>query len=151
MRAAIPAVCEALEAGILQGGKAWQWSRAARAEEPALARRLLERAVATGLEDSFVAAALHDAMGLRLDAEAAALMTRVQARANDPAAQDVRILTIEEIPTLSRSSRRKRPRLRGCTLTVRSRSTCAIRPIPWNSPCSTSVPTASTEPPRVRG
>ncbi|WP_169803505.1 hypothetical protein [Sphingomonas adhaesiva] len=100
VRAAIPAVREALEAGILEGGRAWQWSRAVQTEEPALARRLLERAVATGIEDRFVAAALHDAMGLRLDAEAAALMSRVHERASDPEAPDVRILTIDELPAL---------------------------------------------------
>lgn len=99
IRGAVPAVREALEAGILSGNKALQWSRMMRADEPALARRLLERAVATDLDDHLVAAAMHDALGLQLGAEADALMDRVHARALSDAT-DVRIFTLDDLPGL---------------------------------------------------
>jgi len=99
IRGAIPAVREALEAGILGGNKALQWSRMMRVEEPALARRLLERAVATNIDDHLAAAAMHDALGLQLGAEADALMDRVHARAMSDAT-DVRIFTIDDLPGL---------------------------------------------------
>lgn len=99
IRGAVPAVREALKAGILQGNKALQWSRMMRAEEPALARSLLERAVATNLDDHLVAAAMHDALELQLGAEADALMDRVHARAMSDAT-DVHIFTIDDLPGL---------------------------------------------------
>lgn len=99
VRAALPAVREALEAGLLNGDRAYRWSRIIRAEEPRLARRLLERAVSTELGDRFVAAAMHDAMSMRLDDHAGALMARVQARAV-AGSPEVRILSIDDIPGL---------------------------------------------------
>ncbi|MBD8736247.1 hypothetical protein [Sphingomonas sp. CFBP 13706] len=99
VRGAVPAVREAFEAGILRGNKALQWSRMMRVEDPALARRLLERAVATNLDDDLVAAAMHDALGLQLGAEADVLMDRVHARALSDAT-DVRIFTIDDLPGL---------------------------------------------------
>lgn len=99
VRGAVPAVREALDAGLLRGAQAFQWSRVMRAEEPGLARRLLERAIATELDERLVAAAMHDALGLRLGAEADALMARVHARAMS-GADDVRLLTVDELPGL---------------------------------------------------
>lgn len=99
IRGAVPAVREALEEGILRGNKALQWSRMMRVEEPTLARSLLERAVATNLDDHLVAAAMHDALGLQLGAEADALMDRVHARAMSDAT-DVRIFTLDDLPGL---------------------------------------------------
>jgi len=99
VRGAVPAVREALDAGILKGNKAFQWSRMMRVEEPGLARRLLELAITTDLDDELVGPAMYDALNLRLGAEADSLMARMHARAMS-GADDVRLLTIEDLPSL---------------------------------------------------
>ena len=99
VRAAVPAVREALDAGLLTGERAFRWSRLMQAEEPGLARRLLERAVATDLDKRFAAAAMHDAIGLRLDAEASTLMAKVHARATS-GAPEVIMLTSDDLPRI---------------------------------------------------
>ena len=115
VRAALPAVREALEAGLLSGDGAYRWSRIVRAEEPRLARRLLERAVSSELGDRFVAAAMHDAMATRLDDHASALMARVQARAV-AGAPEVRILSIDDIPGLLADQRAQAEHVEGLLL-----------------------------------
>jgi len=115
VRAALPAVREALEAGLLSGDGAYRWSRIVRAEEPRLARRLLERAVSTELGDRFVTAAMHDAIGMRLDAHAGSLMARVQARAV-AGAPDVRILSLDDIPGLLADQRAQAEHIEGLLL-----------------------------------
>jgi len=99
VRGAVAAVREALNAGLLQGDKAFRWSRMMRAEEPALARQLLQHAITTDLDERLVAAAMHDALSLQLGSEGDALMARVHARALSGAG-DIRILTIDELPAL---------------------------------------------------
>lgn len=115
VRAALPAVREALEAGLLTGDGAYRWSRIVRAEEPRLARRLLERAVSTDLGERFVTAAMHDAMGMKLDGHANALMARVQLRA-EAGAPDVRILSLDDIPGLLADQRAQAEHLEGLLL-----------------------------------
>lgn len=99
LRGAIPAVREALDAGIIEGNQALQWSRMMRAEDPALAQRLLERAITTEIDDDHVVAAMNAALMLQLGPAADALMARMHARAVS-GADDVRILTIEDLPGL---------------------------------------------------
>jgi hypothetical protein len=99
LRGAIPAVREALDAGLLEGSRALHWSRMMRAEDPALAQRLLEHAISTEIDDDHVVAAMHAALTLQLGPEADALMARMHARAMS-GADDVRILTIEDLPGL---------------------------------------------------
>lgn len=115
VRAALPAVREALEAGLLSGDGAYRWSRIVRAEEPQLARRLLERAVSTEIGDHFVAAAMHDAIGMSLDGHTGALMARVQARA-EAGAPDVRVLSMDDIPRLFEDQRAQAERIEGLLL-----------------------------------
>lgn len=99
IRGAIPGVREALGAGLLHGDRAFRWSRLMQTEEPALARQLLERAVATALDDRYTVVAMRDAFDLGLDAEARHLMARLHARA-ERGASDVRLLSVDDIPGL---------------------------------------------------
>lgn len=99
LRSTIPALREALDAGILTGDRAYQWSRLIRHEEPRLARDLLGHAIGGHLDDRLIVAAMHDAMTLAPDIDIAPLMGRVQTRAAGDA-PDIRLLTIDELPAL---------------------------------------------------
>lgn len=97
LRGTIPALREALDAGLLTGDRAFQWSRLIRHEEPRLARDLLDRAVGGPLDDRLIVPAMHDAMTHAPDLDIGALMGRVQARAAADA-PDIRTLTIDDLP-----------------------------------------------------
>lgn len=97
LRGTIPALREALDAGLLTGDRAFQWSRLIRHEEPRLARDLLDRAIGGPLDDRLIVPAMHDAMTHAPDLDIGALMGRVQARAAGDA-PDIRTLTIDDLP-----------------------------------------------------
>ncbi|UAJ11070.1 hypothetical protein [Polymorphobacter megasporae] len=99
LRAAIPDVRGALDAGLLTGDHALRWSRLLQAEERTLSRELFDRAVATDLDDRYAAAAMHDALRLQAEGAIEALTSRVHARAAK-GASDVRLLTVDELPRL---------------------------------------------------
>lgn len=97
VRGALPGVQTALEAGLLTGNRALSWSRMVRTEDPVLARRLLERAIETGIDDRLTGAALHDALSLQMAEHAASLIPRIIERANEGEA-GFASLTVDDLP-----------------------------------------------------
>lgn len=105
LRGSVPAVREALRAGALQAAHALRWAQILQDEEPELSRQLWRQAIAGGLKDRLVVAAMDQAFQLGLDNEVAALMPTVHARAASDA-PDVRMVGLNELAELITDSRK---------------------------------------------
>lgn len=99
IQSSIPAVRSAAREGALQPAHALRWAGLLAQDEPELARELWRAAIATGLEDRLVAAAMVQAFQLGLDNEASVLMPKVQERAA-AGNGDVRLVTIDDLPDM---------------------------------------------------
>lgn len=105
LRGSVPAVREALRTGALQAAHALRWAQILQDEDPELSRQLWRQAIAGGLKDRLVVAAMDQAFQLGLDNEVAALMPTVHARAASDSS-DVRMVGLEELAELITDSRK---------------------------------------------